>query len=62
MGEDNKKKIKWDQVGEKLYEIGVDRSVLYTQEGGVYGAGVPWNGLTQVTEKSIRSRSYKIVC
>lgn len=60
MGEDNKKKIKWDQVGEKLYEIGVDRGVLYTQEGGVYGAGVPWNGLTQVTESPSGAEATKL--
>ena len=60
MGEGNKKKIKWDQVGEKLYEIGVDRGVLYTQEGGVYGAGVPWNGLTQVTESPSGAEATKL--
>ena len=60
MGENNKKKIKWDQVGEKLYEIGVDRGVLYTQEGGVYGAGVPWNGLTQVTESPSGAEATKL--
>lgn len=60
MSEANKKKIKWDQVGEKLYEIGVDRGVLYTQEGGVYGAGVPWNGLTQVTESPSGAEATKL--
>lgn len=60
MGKNNKKKIKWDQVGEKLYEIGVDRGVLYTQEGGVYGAGVPWNGLTQVTESPSGAEATKL--
>lgn len=60
MAENNKKKIKWDQVGEKLYEIGVDRGVLYTQEGGVYGAGVPWNGLTQVTESPSGAEATKL--
>ena len=41
----------WDQVGERTYETGVDRGVLYTPDaGGVYTAGVAWNGLTTVTE------------
>lgn len=41
----------WDGVGEKVYEAGVDRGVLYpTTSNGTYGAGVPWNGLTAVNE------------
>ena len=43
-------KIKWDKTGERLYETGVKNGVLYVQEGGVYGNGVAWNGLTAVTE------------
>ena len=44
-------KIVWDQTGERLYETGIDRGVLYPiQEGGVYTKGVAWNGLTGVTE------------
>ncbi len=43
--------LTWDQVGEKLYETGVDRGVLYIPDGtGVYNAGFAWNGLTTVTE------------
>lgn len=43
--------IEWDKTGEKLYETGVDRGVLYPiQEGGAYSKGVAWNGLTGVTE------------
>lgn len=45
------KKIVFDETGKKIYEAGVDRGVLYVMgAGGVYGTGVPWNGLTQVTE------------
>lgn len=41
----------WDQVGEKVYETGVDRGVLYLQdETGAYDTGFAWNGLTTVTE------------
>jgi hypothetical protein len=41
----------WDQVGERLYETGVDHGVLYTPNAqGVYASGVSWNGLTSVSE------------
>lgn len=44
-------KLTWDQTGERLYETGVSKGVLYPQTtGGAYGAGVAWNGLTAVTE------------
>ena len=44
-------KLKWDQIGERLYETGVKNGVLYPQgEGGLYPLGVAWNGLTAVTE------------
>ena len=40
----------WDQNGERLYETGVKNGVLYVMNNGAYGTGVPWNGLTAVTE------------
>lgn len=44
-------KIKWDAIGERLYETGVDRGVLYPRTpDGKYPTGVAWNGLTAVTE------------
>jgi len=44
-------KILWDQVGDRLYETGVDRGVLYIPNNlGVYDTGYAWNGLTTVTE------------
>lgn len=42
--------ITWDQVGERFYETGVDRGVLYIPTAGVYSAGYAWNGLVSVTE------------
>jgi hypothetical protein len=46
-----KKKLVWDNTGERLYETGVSKGVLYPiQPGGVYTKGVAWNGLTAVTE------------
>lgn len=44
-------KLTWDQTGDRLYETGVDRGVLYPiTSGSAYGTGVAWNGLTTVTE------------
>jgi hypothetical protein len=43
--------LQWDQVGERLYETGVDHGVLYPiNDSGAYTPGVAWNGLTTVTE------------
>lgn len=45
-------KLVWHTVGDRLYELGVKKGVLYTQNAnGTYNAGVVWNGLTGVTEK-----------
>lgn len=45
-------KIVWDDVGAKIWETGVDHGVIYTPTAhGIYGGGVPWNGLVSVTEK-----------
>lgn len=44
-------RIVWDQTGERLYETGVKQGVLYSRDAdGSYPSGVPWNGLTAVTE------------
>ena len=44
--------LTWDQTGERLYETGVDRGVLYTYDSTtkLYSTGVAWNGLTAITE------------
>lgn len=43
--------LTWDQVGERLFETGVDHGVLYLpDEAGEYSTGVAWNGLVTVTE------------
>lgn len=44
--------LTWDQTGDRTYETGVDRGVLYIPDPdtGVYDTGVAWNGLTTVTE------------
>lgn len=44
-------KLVWDKTGERLYETGVSKGVVYPiQTGGVYTKGVAWNGLSAVTE------------
>lgn len=43
-------KLVWDNTGERLYETGVSKGVLYIPTSGVYSKGVAWNGLTAVTE------------
>lgn len=44
-------RIVWDETGKRLFETGVDRGVLFPMDDtGKYGAGIPWNGLTGVSE------------
>lgn len=37
----------WDKVGDRVYETGLDRGVLFLPDG----SAVPWNGLTSVIEQ-----------
>lgn len=46
----NMPKIIWDQTGERFYETGVSKGVLYPLAAGAYSRGVAWNGLTAVNE------------
>jgi hypothetical protein len=47
--------LEWDQVGERRFETGIDRGVLYTLDG----AAVPWNGLISISESKAREvKSY----
>lgn len=41
-------RIVWDAPSERRYESGLDRGVLFLQDG----RGVPWNGLISVDEKT----------
>ena len=45
-------RVKWDEVGERLYETGVKMGMLYNfdNDAKAYNSGVAWNGLTGVTE------------
>lgn len=45
------KRLTWDQSGQKTYETGVQKCVLYPQSAeGTYPLGVAWNGVTGVNE------------
>jgi hypothetical protein len=51
MPETVEKRLKWDTVGERFFETGTDRGVLYLRDtDGSYPKGVAWNGLTGVSE------------
>ena len=52
--------LTWDQTGEKLYDTGVQKGVLYPMDGAVYGKGVAWNGLTAVNETPSGAESTKL--
>lgn len=54
-------KLVWDQVGEKLWETGVDRTVLFpmTTSGG-YDKGVAWSGITAINESPSGAEPTKI--
>ena len=41
-------RVEWNKPGERQFEAGVDRGVLYPR----VGSGVPWNGLVSVSENT----------
>lgn len=46
-------KLFWDLTGERLYETGVSKGVLYLSDGtasDAYSRAFPWNGLISVSE------------
>lgn len=48
--------IEWDKPGDRRYETGIDRGVLYAPDGAV-----PWNGLVSVLENTERDvKSYYV--
>jgi hypothetical protein len=42
-------KLNWDQDGDRIFEMGIDRGVLFIGSQ----PGVPWNGLVSVSEKPV---------
>ena len=53
-------KAKWDEDGKRLYETGVDQVMLYKKSGSSYPLGVPWSGVTGITEKPAGGDSNKL--
>lgn len=46
-------KLLWDQAGERLYETGTSKGVLFPQlPTGFYDKGVAWNGLVSVKKSN----------
>lgn len=46
-------KLKWDQTGERTYETGTAKGVLFRQDDtGKYEEGVAWNGLIGVSNSN----------
>lgn len=47
-------KLQWDQVGQRLYETGTSKGVLFVQdtETGSYKNGVAWSGLVSVKKSN----------
>lgn len=43
-------RIVWNELVNRTFETGVSKGVLYPQSAGTYPKGVPWDGLTAVTE------------
>lgn len=46
------KRMVWDDTGERKYETGVSQVALFVYDStqNKYGAGVPWNGVTAITD------------
>ena len=54
-------KLVWDKIGEKLWETGVDRTVLFPMNNnGGYAAGVAWSGITAINESPSGAEPTKI--
>lgn len=42
--------VTWDEVGQRFYETGVTKTVLYPMVSASYPKGVAWNGVTSISE------------
>ena len=53
------KRLIWDAVGEKFYEMGTKMGVLYPMnDQGAYDKGVAWNGLRSAEEYAYTIEAY----
>lgn len=51
MSDTTSKKLIWDTVGERFFETGIDKVVLYPQSSnGTYPKGYAWSGVTSISE------------
>ena len=54
-------RLNWDATGERAYEMGTQKGVLYPMNNaGSYEEGVAWNGLTAVTESPSGAEETKL--
>lgn len=53
-------KMKWDQVGERRYETGVEQVALFPKVEAEYPAGVAWNGVTALNITPSGAESTKL--
>ena len=54
-------KLVWDKVGEKYWETGVDRTVLFPMNAnGAHATGVAWSGITAINESPSGAEPTKI--
>lgn len=54
-------KLMWDNVGERFYETGTKRGVLFPKNNdGTYAKGVAWNGLTAISESPSGAEETKL--
>lgn len=54
-------RLVWDKTGEKFFETGTDRGVVYPiDSSGAYPLGVAWNGLTGVTHSPTGAEATKL--
>lgn len=53
-------KLTWDAVGERYFEAGVEKGVLFPFENNEYTAGIAWNGLIGVAENPSGAETTKL--
>nr|DAW72695.1 MAG TPA: tail tube protein [Caudoviricetes sp.] len=54
-------KLKWHSVGEKFFETGVDKAVLFPMDkNGAYKEGIAWHGVTAINESPSGAEVSKI--
>lgn len=52
--------LTWDGTGDRLFETGVEKGVLFVYDNNAYGTGVAWNGLISVNENPSGAEATKL--